>query len=69
MPPLRGDSIEGVKMVRETGWVYRRGARVGGGVVILPGAGHLLTEAGDEIAARLLGWIPEVLSGQARPDA
>lgn len=34
----------------------------GGEVVILPGAGHLLTEAADEIRARLREWIPAVLS-------
>jgi len=33
-----------------------------GDLVILPGAGHGLVEAADEIAARLLQWIPEVFS-------
>lgn len=33
-----------------------------GEVVILPGAGHLLTEAGDELRRRLLEWVPDVLS-------
>ena len=34
----------------------------GGEVVILPGAGHLLTQAGEELRARLLEWIPATLS-------
>lgn len=34
----------------------------GGEVVILPGAGHLLTEAGDALRTRLLEWIPAVLT-------
>jgi hypothetical protein len=34
----------------------------GGEVVILPGAGHLLTQAGVEIRQRLLEWIPAVLA-------
>jgi pimeloyl-ACP methyl ester carboxylesterase len=29
-----------------------------GEIVYLPGAGHLLTEASDEIRARLLDWVP-----------
>lgn len=29
-----------------------------GELVILPGAGHLLSEAGDELRSRLLDWIP-----------
>jgi predicted esterase len=33
----------------------------GGEVVILPGAGHLLREAGDELRTRLRDWIPKVL--------
>ena len=33
----------------------------GGEVVILPGAGHLLTEAADELRSRLREWIPAVL--------
>jgi predicted alpha/beta hydrolase len=35
----------------------------GGEVVILPGAGHLLREAGVELRARLTDWIPKVLAG------
>jgi len=31
----------------------------GGEVVILPGAGHLLREAGDELRTRLGAWIPD----------
>ena len=38
-----------------------------GEVVVLPGAGHLLAEAGDEIRARLTAWIPAVLAGEAPP--
>jgi alpha/beta superfamily hydrolase len=30
-----------------------------GEVVLLPGTGHLLTEAGNELRDRLLAWIPE----------
>lgn len=33
----------------------------GGEVVIVAGAGHLLTEGADEIRARLRTWLPEVL--------
>jgi pimeloyl-ACP methyl ester carboxylesterase len=33
----------------------------GGEVVIFPGAGHLLREAGAELRARLFDWIPKVL--------
>lgn len=33
-----------------------------GEVVILPGTGHLLTEAGDELRDRLGAWIPERLA-------
>lgn len=33
----------------------------GGELVILPGAGHLLGEAGDVLRERLLDWIPEHL--------
>jgi pimeloyl-ACP methyl ester carboxylesterase len=29
-----------------------------GELVILPGAGHLLAEASDELRTRLLAWIP-----------
>ena len=29
-----------------------------GELVVLPGAGHLLTEAGDELRSRLTAWIP-----------
>jgi hypothetical protein len=35
----------------------------GGDVVILPGTGHLLREAHDELRTRLLDWIPAVLAG------
>lgn len=35
----------------------------GGEVVILPGTGHLLREAHDEVRVRLLDWIPAVLAG------
>jgi len=35
-----------------------------GELVVLPGAGHLLAEAGDELRSRLLTWIPEVLGDQ-----
>jgi pimeloyl-ACP methyl ester carboxylesterase len=37
-----------------------------GELVVLTGTGHLLTEAADEIRARLLDWIPTVLAGDAR---
>jgi alpha/beta superfamily hydrolase len=37
----------------------------GGELVILPGAGHLLSEAGDELRRRLGSWIPERLADQA----
>ena len=33
----------------------------GGELVVLPGAGHLLAEAGDELRSRLGRWIPDVL--------
>ena len=33
-----------------------------GGIVLLPGAGHLLSEAADEIRERLTEWIPARLS-------
>lgn len=33
-----------------------------GELVILPGAGHLLSEAGDELRARLLEWVPAHLA-------
>jgi hypothetical protein len=33
----------------------------GGEVVVLPGTGHLMTQAGDELRRRLLEWIPAVL--------
>ena len=37
---------------------------VGGGeLVVLPGAGHLLTQAGEEVREKLLSWIPPVLAG------
>jgi alpha/beta superfamily hydrolase len=32
-----------------------------GGIVLLPGAGHLLSEAADEIRERLTEWIPDRL--------
>jgi fermentation-respiration switch protein FrsA (DUF1100 family) len=35
----------------------------GGDVVILADTGHLLTEAGDELRARLGAWIPERFAG------
>lgn len=34
----------------------------GGELVLLPGAGHLLVEAGRTMRERLMEWIPEVLS-------
>src|SRR5690606_37734287 len=33
-----------------------------GELVVLPGAGHLLAEAADELRTRLLAWLPEVLA-------
>ncbi len=33
-----------------------------GQLVLLPGTGHLLTEAGDELRARLTTWIPRQLA-------
>ena len=33
-----------------------------GELVILPGAGHLLSQAGDVLRARLLEWLPATLS-------
>jgi len=33
-----------------------------GGIVLLPGAGHLLSEAADEIRERLIEWIPARLT-------
>ena len=32
-----------------------------GELVVLPGTGHLMTEAGDELRSRLVDWIPDVL--------
>lgn len=32
-----------------------------GELVVLPGAGHMLTEAADELRERLLEWLPQVL--------
>jgi pimeloyl-ACP methyl ester carboxylesterase len=29
-----------------------------GDVVFLPGTGHLMTQAADDVRTRLLGWIP-----------
>jgi len=37
----------------------------GGELVVLPGVGHLMTQAGDELRARLLAWIPATLDGAA----
>lgn len=34
-----------------------------GELVVLPGAGHLMTEAGAELRRRLMQWIPAVLAG------
>lgn len=34
----------------------------GGELVVLPGAGHLLTQASDEVRTRLFDWIGEVLA-------
>ena len=34
-----------------------------GELVVLPGTGHLMTEAGAELRQRLLDWIPAVLAG------
>ncbi len=34
-----------------------------GELVLLPGAGHLLAEAADEVRERLLAWIPAHLAG------
>jgi alpha-beta hydrolase superfamily lysophospholipase len=39
----------------------------GGELVILPGAGHLLTEADDDIFERLRAWIPERFAEHAGP--
>jgi pimeloyl-ACP methyl ester carboxylesterase len=36
----------------------------GGELVVLPGAGHLLTQAGPELRTRLLEWIPATLAAQ-----
>jgi len=36
-----------------------------GELVMLPGAGHLLTEAADTLRERLSTWIPETLAGEA----
>lgn len=33
-----------------------------GELVVLPGAGHLLTQAGDELRRRVLEWVPQVLA-------
>lgn len=37
-----------------------------GELVILPGAGHLMTEAGAELRERLLEWVPRVLDGAVK---
>jgi len=34
----------------------------GGELVLLPGSGHLLTQAGGELRTRLRAWLPEVLA-------
>jgi dienelactone hydrolase len=34
----------------------------GGELVVLPGAGHLLTQAGAELRTRLLDWLPRTLA-------
>jgi pimeloyl-ACP methyl ester carboxylesterase len=39
----------------------------GGEAVVLPGAGHLLTQAGADLRDRLGTWIPEVLAGDTGP--
>jgi alpha/beta superfamily hydrolase len=36
-----------------------------GELVVLHGAGHLLTQAGDELRERLTDWLPAVLAGSA----
>lgn len=41
----------------------------GGELVVLPGAGHLLTQAGDEVRRKLLEWIPQVLAGDRDSEA
>jgi len=38
-----------------------------GELVLLPGAGHLLREAADEIRGRLAEWIPACFSGAPSP--
>jgi hypothetical protein len=40
----------------------------GGELVVVPGAGHLLTGATAAIAARLDRWIPAVLGGAGVDD-
>lgn len=43
-----------------------------GEIVLLPGAGHLLSEAGDAMRARLRTWIPEQFArplAESKPDA
>ena len=35
-----------------------------GELVVLPGAGHLLTQAGDALRERLTTWLPAVLAGE-----
>jgi predicted esterase len=39
----------------------------GGELVVLPGAGHLLTQAGEEVRRKLLEWIPAAFDGAGRP--
>jgi hypothetical protein len=40
-----------------------------GELVLLPGNGHLLTEAGGELRERLTAWIPEQFARERRPAA
>jgi len=40
-----------------------------GELVLLPGAGHLLSEAGDLLRERLASWIPEQLARHERAEA
>ena len=38
-----------------------------GEVILLPGAGHMLTDASDEIRERLVEWIPTRLASETEP--
>jgi hypothetical protein len=38
-----------------------------GDVVLLPGAGHGLTEAADDLRTRLIDWIPERFESRVDP--